>query len=108
MFGRVIAGGRTTRRGQRPWHVQTLFAREPGDLAFDRSACRQSTYRTQSRKTRVTNAILDAVEARFTALEMQIKTVELRAKPFQFAREKEELGTIVDLPNPLKPRRLDS
>jgi hypothetical protein len=39
---------------------------------------------------------------------MQLKTVELRAKPFQFAREKEEPGTIVDLPNPLKPRRLDS
>jgi hypothetical protein len=28
----------TTRRGQRPWHVQTLLAREPGDLAIDRSA----------------------------------------------------------------------
>jgi hypothetical protein len=26
------------RRGQRPWHVQTLLAREPGDLAIDRSA----------------------------------------------------------------------
>jgi len=25
----------TTRRGLRPWHVQTLLAREPGDLAFD-------------------------------------------------------------------------
>jgi hypothetical protein len=23
---------RTTRRGQRSWHVQTLLAREPGDL----------------------------------------------------------------------------
>jgi hypothetical protein len=29
---------RTTRRGQRPWHVQTLLAREPGDLAIGRSA----------------------------------------------------------------------
>src|ERR1700746_3629719 len=35
---RVIASARTTRRGQRPWHVQTLLAREPGDLAIDRSA----------------------------------------------------------------------
>src|SRR5258708_8275291 len=26
--GRVIASVRTTRRGQRPWHVQTLLARE--------------------------------------------------------------------------------
>jgi hypothetical protein len=24
-FGRVIASARTTRRGQRPWHVQTLL-----------------------------------------------------------------------------------
>ena len=28
----------TARRGRRPWHVQTLLAREPGDLAIDRSA----------------------------------------------------------------------
>jgi hypothetical protein len=35
---RVSASARTTRRGQRPWQVQTLFAREPGDLAIDRSA----------------------------------------------------------------------
>jgi hypothetical protein len=31
--GRAIASSPTTRRGQRPWHVQTLFAREPGGLA---------------------------------------------------------------------------
>jgi hypothetical protein len=37
-FGRVIASAWTTPRGQRPWHVQTLLAREPGDLAIDRSA----------------------------------------------------------------------
>src|SRR5256885_10942264 len=37
-FGRVIASARATRRGQRPWHVQTFLAREPGDLAIDRSA----------------------------------------------------------------------
>src|SRR6516164_3394688 len=30
------ASARTTRRGQRPWHVHTLLAREPGDLAIDR------------------------------------------------------------------------
>ena len=34
--GRVDASAHTTRRGQRPWHVQTLLAREPGDLAIDR------------------------------------------------------------------------
>ena len=33
---RAIASVRTTRRGQRPWHVQTLLAREPGDLQLDR------------------------------------------------------------------------
>lgn len=27
-----------TLRGPRPWHVWTLFDREPGDLLFDRSA----------------------------------------------------------------------
>ena len=32
----VIASARSTRRGQRPWHVRTLLAREPGDLGFDR------------------------------------------------------------------------
>ena len=39
----------------------------------------------------------------------QREAVESRAKgAFQFAREKDEPGTIVDLPNPLRPRRLDS
>ncbi len=33
MAGRAIASARLTRRGRRPWHVQTLLAREPGDLA---------------------------------------------------------------------------
>ena len=32
MDGRVIASARPTRRGPRPWHARTLFAREPGDL----------------------------------------------------------------------------
>jgi hypothetical protein len=36
--GRAIASARTTWRGQRPWHVQTFLAREPGGLASDRSA----------------------------------------------------------------------
>ena len=44
-FGRVIASARTTRRGQRPWHVQTLLAREPGDLAIDRSAAAGGPHR---------------------------------------------------------------
>jgi hypothetical protein len=30
--GRDIASVRSTRRGHRPWHVQTLLVREPGDL----------------------------------------------------------------------------
>ena len=37
-LGRDSASALATRRGQRPWHVQTLLAREPGDLAIDRSA----------------------------------------------------------------------
>ena len=36
--GRDIASAQTARRGQRPWHVQTLLVREPGGLAIDRSA----------------------------------------------------------------------
>ena len=32
----AIASAQTTRRGRRHWHVRTLFAREPGDLGFDR------------------------------------------------------------------------
>ena len=31
--GRVITSARTAQRGRRTWHVRTLFAREPGDLA---------------------------------------------------------------------------
>src|SRR4029077_8047909 len=37
-LGRDSASARATRRGQRSWHVQTLLAGEPGDLAIDRSA----------------------------------------------------------------------
>src|SRR5215471_2515860 len=36
--GRDIASAQTVRRGLRHWHVRTLFAREPGDLAFGRLA----------------------------------------------------------------------
>ena len=34
MDGRDIASACPTRRGRRPWHVWTLFVREPGDLGF--------------------------------------------------------------------------
>ena len=30
--GRASASARTARRGRRPWHARTLFAREPGGL----------------------------------------------------------------------------
>ena len=33
----ALASAWATRRGQRPWHVCTLLAREPGDLGFDQS-----------------------------------------------------------------------
>ena len=33
--GRAIVSSPTTRRGRRPWHVQTLFVREPGGLVVD-------------------------------------------------------------------------
>jgi hypothetical protein len=35
-IGRVNASARLARRGRRPWHVQTLFVREPGGLVSDR------------------------------------------------------------------------
>ena len=34
MDGGDSASARPTRRGRRPWHVRTLFVREPGDLGF--------------------------------------------------------------------------
>jgi hypothetical protein len=43
--GRANASTRTTRRGQRPWHVRTLLAREPGGLAIDRSAAAAGPHR---------------------------------------------------------------
>jgi hypothetical protein len=45
MDGRVIASVRSTRRGQRPWHVWKLFAREPGGLGFDRRADAAGSHR---------------------------------------------------------------
>jgi hypothetical protein len=35
MGGCAMASARPARRGLRPWHVQTLLVREPGDLMFD-------------------------------------------------------------------------
>jgi hypothetical protein len=35
MDGCAIASARPARRGLRPWHVQTLLVREPGDLMSD-------------------------------------------------------------------------
>jgi hypothetical protein len=35
--GRVNASAWTTRRGRRPWHVQTLLVGEPGGLASDQN-----------------------------------------------------------------------
>ena len=34
---RIIASAPPTWRSRRPWHVRTLFAREPGDLQLDHS-----------------------------------------------------------------------
>ncbi len=36
---RDIASAWTARRGRRPWHVQTLLEREPGDLVSGRALC---------------------------------------------------------------------
>jgi hypothetical protein len=33
--GHAIASARSARRGRRPWHVQKLLEREPGDPASD-------------------------------------------------------------------------
>ena len=63
--------------------------------------------RSEQHTTRMRNAMMDAIETRFTALEVQIKAVESRAKgTFQFARER-ETGEIEDIPNPLPLRRVN-
>jgi hypothetical protein len=36
---RVTASAGRIRRGLRPWHVRTLFVREPGDLWIGRRPC---------------------------------------------------------------------
>jgi hypothetical protein len=36
---RVSASACSALRGLRPWHVGTLFGREPGDLLLDRLSC---------------------------------------------------------------------
>jgi hypothetical protein len=38
--GAFAREARTARRGQRPWHVRTLLAREPGGPTSDRGASR--------------------------------------------------------------------
>jgi hypothetical protein len=43
--GRNIASVQAARRGRRLWHVQTLIAREPGDLATDRLATAAGPHR---------------------------------------------------------------
>ena len=45
MVEHANASARSTRRGQRPWHVPTLLAREPGDLAFDQRLRRIGPHR---------------------------------------------------------------
>ena len=43
--GRAYASVRKTRRGQRPWHVRTLLAREPGGLGSDQPQYRAGPHR---------------------------------------------------------------
>ena len=45
MVEHANASARATRRGQRTWHVSTLLAREPGDLAFGRRQTRFGLHR---------------------------------------------------------------
>ena len=45
MVEHANASARTTRRGQRPWHVSTLLAREPGDLTSGRRRSRFGLHR---------------------------------------------------------------
>ena len=45
MVERANASARSARRGQRPWHVQTLLEREPGDLASGRRHSRSGPHR---------------------------------------------------------------
>ena len=45
MVEHANASARATRRGQRPWHVSTLLAREPGALASGRRLSRTGPHR---------------------------------------------------------------
>ena len=45
MVEHANASAWATRRGQRTWHVSTLLAREPGDLAFGRRQSRFGLHR---------------------------------------------------------------
>jgi hypothetical protein len=45
MVEHANASARATRRGQRTWHVPTLFAREPGDLTSGRRLSRIGPHR---------------------------------------------------------------
>ena len=45
MVEHAIASARATRRGRRTWHVSTLLAREPGDLASGRRQSRFGLHR---------------------------------------------------------------
>ncbi len=45
MVEHANASARATRRGRRTWHVSTLLAREPGDLAFGRRQSRTGPHR---------------------------------------------------------------
>jgi hypothetical protein len=45
MVEHANASARATRRGQRPWHMSTLPAREPGGLGFGRRRSRFGPHR---------------------------------------------------------------
>jgi len=45
MDGCASASARSIRRGQRPWHVRTLFVRKPGDPTSDQAARRTGPHR---------------------------------------------------------------
>ena len=45
MIEHANASARATRRGQRPWHVSTLLAQEPGALAFGQRDNRAGPHR---------------------------------------------------------------
>jgi Transposase domain (DUF772) len=48
----VTARAAGTRRGRRPWHARTLFAREPGDLRLDRRRAYQPAARIGKARSR--------------------------------------------------------